>query len=264
MLKKIKQKLESFQTIKKQKPQQSYTIDDSDIFLVSYPKSGNTWIRFLIGNYFSTNQCDFTNIHSIVPDIHYNPNQINTIGKPRIIKSHSSFCSNYRKVIYLVRDGRDVAVSYYYHYLKFNQDQDSISFEEYIKIFNEGKVNYGLWADHVNSWIDNLSSIDQYLILKYEDIHKNPFDCLRRIINFCELTVDEERIKEAVEYSKLENMQSVEKQQSNHAPILAKSNKNINFVRSGQIGEWQSFFTESMKNEFLRVHGNALAKFNYI
>lgn len=264
MLKTIKQKIASFKSSKKQEKQNSYTIDPNDIFLVSYPKSGNTWLRFLIGNYFSANQCDFTNIHSIIPDIHYDPSKINKIKEPRIIKSHNSFCPKYRKVIYLVRDGRDVAVSYYYHYLKFKQNQDSISFNEYLKQFNAGQVDYGLWADHINSWLDNFNSIDKYLIIKYEDIHKNPFDSLKKVIKFAELSIDEERIKKSVESSKLENMQSIEKKQSDYDPILSKTDNKINFVRSGQVGEWQSLFTESMKNEFLKIHGNALAKLNYI
>ena len=47
------------------------TIFPDDVFIVSYPKSGSTWLRFLIGNYLSENQCRFSNVQTFVPDVPY-------------------------------------------------------------------------------------------------------------------------------------------------------------------------------------------------
>src|SRR5207253_5494584 len=92
------------------------TIYPDDVFLVSYPRSGNTWTRFLIGNLLSINEpVNFANIESKIPEIYNNPNRkLRRLPRPRIIKSHEVFDPRYKKVIYIVRDPRDVAVSYYH------------------------------------------------------------------------------------------------------------------------------------------------------
>ena len=88
-----------------------------DIFLVSYPKSGNTWLRFLLAYCLfdiEPGRVNFHNIENFIPDMYVNwPNR--NLARPRIIKSHEKFTKNYPRVIYLYRDGRDVMVSYYYH-----------------------------------------------------------------------------------------------------------------------------------------------------
>lgn len=262
MLKRIQRRILSLQKSNQKVVKESYIPKTNDIFLVSYPKSGNTWLRFLIGNYLSGNQCNFTNSHLIIPDIHYNSKDISKIEEPRIIKSHYPFCSQYRQVIYLVRDGRDVAVSYYYHYLKYSNNTQ-LSFEEYLEKFNAGEVNFGLWSDHVNSWMDQFDCIDRYLLLKYEEIQNNPLESLKKIIQFVGLAVDEEKIMNAVEASQFEKMQSLEKEAINQIDLLSKSDTKINFVRSGKTSQWKDLFTEKMINDFINIHSKALTRLDY-
>ncbi len=77
-----------------------FNIKSSDIFLVSYPKSGNTWLRFLLGNYISTDIVDFTKSSLVIPDIDANPEQINLLKTtPRFIKSHFTYTADYPNVI---------------------------------------------------------------------------------------------------------------------------------------------------------------------
>lgn len=96
-------------------------VRDDDIFLVSYPKSGNTWLRFLVANYFVGDQLtvDLRNIEIIVPDIYvHNIYYFEKLKGPRIIKSHELFDPRYGKTIYIVRDPRDVALSYWHFQIK--------------------------------------------------------------------------------------------------------------------------------------------------
>src|SRR5580698_1578569 len=88
-----------------------------DIFLVSYPKSGNTWTRFLLGNLMSPDErVTFVNVERKVPDIYAKSKKaLKKIPSPRVIKSHECFDPRYRRVIYIVRDPRDVAVSAYHY-----------------------------------------------------------------------------------------------------------------------------------------------------
>src|ERR1019366_2584136 len=82
-----------------------------DIFLVSYPKSGNTWTRFLLGNLLNPDEgITFANVERKVPDIYAESKRtLKKAPRPRLIKSHECFDPRYRRVIYIVRDPRDLA-----------------------------------------------------------------------------------------------------------------------------------------------------------
>src|SRR5437868_10954354 len=87
-----------------------------DVFIVSFPRSGNTWTRFLVGNLISQNEpISFVNVESRIPDIYlHSQESLCRMSRPRVLKSHEPFDPRYKKVIYVVRDPRDVAVSRYH------------------------------------------------------------------------------------------------------------------------------------------------------
>src|SRR5689334_7193419 len=91
-----------------------------DVFLVSYPRSGNTWTRFLLGNLlWQDTPVTFSNIESRIPEIYFNPDRLmRQLRRPRLLKSHECFQPHYPRVIYIVRDPRDVATSFYHHNVK--------------------------------------------------------------------------------------------------------------------------------------------------
>src|SRR5947199_5455833 len=78
------------------------TVFPDDVFIVSYPKSGNTWARFLIGNLFHDDEpVTFANVEERVPSIYVHPDRA-LRRLPRILKSHECFDPRYRRVIYIV------------------------------------------------------------------------------------------------------------------------------------------------------------------
>lgn len=237
-----------------------------DVFLVSYPKSGSTWLRFLIGNYLSDNKCNFDNCHLIIPDIHYNPEQCLYVHNPRIMKSHFPFSAHfmthkYPKVIYIVRDGRDVAVSYYYYLLRTGKIQNNFSFDEYISMFNDGKIdNFSNWSIHINSWMDYMT--DNFLIVRYEDLKKDTNDSLLKVLFFLGFDIDQKRIKKAVEASQFENMKRLDRNRTSFIKDIP--DKSIPFVREGKSGGWVNFFNDKLHDDFLYVHSTALKRLGYI
>ena len=88
-----------------------------DIFIVSYPKSGNTWLRFIIAYIKQGMQYDisFKYLEKIIPDIYTSKEVIDSQKTGRIIKSHNTYFDYYNKTIYIHRDYRDVLVSYYFY-----------------------------------------------------------------------------------------------------------------------------------------------------
>src|SRR2546428_8591396 len=107
----------------------------NDVFLVSYPRSGNTWIRFLIGNLVCPDDpVTFANVEQRIPSIYTYPNRV-LRRLPRILKSHEVFDPRYPRVIYIVRDARDVAVSFYHLNIKIRRFMDDFPIGEFVDRF---------------------------------------------------------------------------------------------------------------------------------
>lgn len=238
-----------------------------DIFLVTYPKSGTTWLRFLIGNYLTGNQCDFSNAHSIMPGLRNDQDTIPWCQfKPRFIQSHFNFIPEYsrHKVIYLVRDGRDVAVSYYFHLIKHWKLDKDTPFADFLTRFNDGSIAVRqIWSNHVINWLDNAS--DNLLLLRYEDLQTDTVGSLTKVLQYAGVSVDQEAIVSAVKASQFEQMQNLEKEQYKLSlSRLATSDPSIQFVRNGKSGDWQNYFTEELLTDFIQVHRQALEKLGYL
>jgi len=96
--------------------------DEEDIFIVGYPKSGHTWFRNLVASLIygvDTENTPYPIIQALVPDVSTTiplPPYYRRYATPTFFKSHMPPQPGYRRVVYLLRDGRDVLVSYY-HYL---------------------------------------------------------------------------------------------------------------------------------------------------
>lgn len=239
--------------------------DSDDIFLVSYPKSGTTWMRFLVGNYLTGNQCNFSNAHSIMPGLRHDQDTVDWCQfKPRFIQSHFPFSPEYRKVVYLVRDGRDVAVSYYFHLLKHWRLEKDVLFADYLTKFNQGSLGIsGSWGDHVFTWLDNAPS--DFILVRYEDIQSDASRELNRVLEFAGLSVCQQAVVSAVEASNFERMQSLEKSQYKLSQSkLATSDPSIQFVRKGEIGDWQNYFTDELLSQFIDIQGKALQRLGYL
>lgn len=241
----------------------AFKVRENDIFLVSYPKSGNTWARFLIGNYLTNGAFTFLNSNDLIPDMHAHPEKCEAITDQRIIKSHFSYRADFNKVIYIVRDPRDVAVSYYYYYLKYvyNKIESKPEFHDFFKLFMSGNVEFGLWDSHVNSW----SNVQRknVLVLRYEDFIVDTTNCLQKMITFIYGSFDDKLIKTAVEASRFEKMAEMEQLQRSRLPRNAASDSSIPFVRKGEPGNFIEYFSEMELSQITSKFGGTMERFNY-
>jgi hypothetical protein len=226
-----------------------------DVYLVSYPRSGNTWTRLLVGNYISEGKCTRDTVPQIVPDIHWGDRSVcDDLARPRFIKSHMPFVPEYPRVVYIARDGRDVAVSYFYYYMRLERLDEGTPFSRFLPEFNRGKVMFGSWSDHVNLWLD--SGLEELLVIRYEDIRADPKGELLRIVEFAGLPVDEQLADLAVEKSTFETWQSSEKRSG------ADSQARMH-ARSGAAGQYLELFSSAELARFTEIHGRAMARLGY-
>ncbi len=130
-------------------------IRPSDVFIVSYPKSGNTWVRFLLANLLAPEaQISFRNIENYVPNIYKSCATLEERQGRRYIKSHHPCYELYPKTVYVYRDGRDALVSYYHYAIGKKVFRGS--FGDFV--FSPFVEQFSSWKEHVTGALDFASN----------------------------------------------------------------------------------------------------------
>jgi hypothetical protein len=223
-----------------------------DIFIVSYPRSGNTWVRFLVANLVNPDGlAALGDIERIIPDIYfYSKRFLKKMRRPRILKSHEYFDPRYKKVVYIVRDPRDVVLSCYRFHLKQRQIDESCSIEEYVPRFVEGTggvfEEYGSWADNVGSWLGARQNRNGFLLLRYGDLHERPVPELARVASFLDIPCAPDRLVKAVDLSSAQRMRFLEATDSESWFLTKGTRDDIPFVGEAKVGTWRSHLSEHL------------------
>ena len=193
------------------------------IWLASYPKSGNTWVRHFLASLIYSNQgkdgleklgfimqypkrdqfeklvTNFDDFNQIKKNWINSQNLINSDNKLKIFKTHHILCSlgkdnftdekNSLGAIYVVRDPRNVISSILYHF-NLSNTEEALNFIQRENTFIgnvKNKVNYPLHT-LIGSWKTNYNSWkffgENFLLVKYEDLILNPNTEFKRIANF--------------------------------------------------------------------------------
>jgi hypothetical protein len=103
-------------------PVEAFVPRPDDIFIVTYPRSGTTWMQMILYQFTTEGKMAFPHITTVCPWFERSQKDgtaYDALPAPRVLKSHLS----YRKIpkgpcryIYVARDGKDMAVSYYHFY----------------------------------------------------------------------------------------------------------------------------------------------------
>ena len=248
--------------------ERNFAVRDDDTFVVSYPRSGNTWTRFLIANLvYPQLDVTFANIERLIPDSSSQSNRaLKRTPSPRIIKTHQYFDHRYPKVIYIVRDPRDVALSYYDFQRKYRQIQDAYPLEQYVADFVEGRINsrdWGTWGENVASWIATRSASSGFLLLRYEDMVSNTVSELSRIARFIGVKADADRLQKVVGCCSADRMRALEQRQSQEWVATRNRRQDIPFVRVAKSGGWQTMLPAASVNIIESAWGSLMETVGY-
>ena len=250
------------------------------IWLASYPKSGNTWVRFFLKSYLSSPdknlslesdindnfyiknfpsiklldemKIDYLKLPNIVKNWLPMQDFINLNNKTNFLKTHNAMCTinnypftninNTLGAIYIVRDPRDIAVSYA-DFLQISQEKvvdNMISSQhgEYPEV--KGKSFHltitGSWSDHYNSWKNYKGK--KIIIIKYEDLISKTYETFSKIMKYLnnvnKIIFDEKKIKFSIEQTNFQNLRKLEEKEGFTEKGLGKF-----FFRKGKIGSWK-------------------------
>ena len=218
-----------------------------DVWVVSYPKSGTTWLQQIVKLIRSNGAQDDTRITHSVPwsegIVRFPGVDIDALARPRAFKSHFPYeifpCGNPSthpcKYIYVSRNLKDVSVSRYAQVKElFFPD---LCWDEFWEDFMSWKHGYGDYFDHILGWWHHRCD-HNVLFLKYEDLKKDLRSNVAKISTFIGADLTDDVLTKIVDMTTFQSMKE------NPTTNYKWTSKDRNFIRKGIIGDWKNFLTD--------------------
>ena len=251
----------------------------ADCVIVTCPKSGRTWLRIMLSRlvqerygFPDTAVIGTTAFHRANPSL------------PGIFFTHDSYIGDYtgnreskadyfgKRIVFLVRDPRDIAVSAYFQW-KFRTDKHKRSLHASffegrdLSVFDfamhpRGSLKKNI--DRMNSWNLARPRLGDMLVVRYEDLRAEPEKWLTQVADFTGYTASHEEIAAAVEYASLENMKKMEQEgsfgdKSRRFSSGKQASSDAYKVRRGKVGGYRDYFTDEQLLEIDELVESTLA-----
>lgn len=228
--------------------------EPEQIYIISYPKTGRTWLRALIGKSLCEKnglseermmKMNYITAASGLPRISFLHDEAAMLDK-KSYQELSSDKSKYKnkKVLLLSRDVKDTLVSAYFQATKrINVFNGNIS--EFIRSHQYGVLKILMFYKY---WYEKQHVPKDFLFIKYENLHKEPDVVLEQTLKFIGVQdIDKQFIDSAIEYCSFNNLKKAEGENRFHTAILSPANLNDpeSFkVRKGLIGNYDEYLSE--------------------
>lgn len=237
-------------------------LDNSDVFLASYPRSGNTLLRFVLAEVMSGVPSSFDSIQRMIPEIgvHVHAHPL-VPGGGCLIKTHEPYRRKYQRAIYVVRDVRDVMLSSFARETALDVVHIR-TMDEYVRPFMRGHMTrFGSWQQHVEGWTNSpLAKRGDLLLLRFEEVRADLESSVQRCLDFLGKKVDPAIIRNAVRSNSLEQMRVKE----DAAKTLPKSpGEQGRWVGKGSIEGWRKTLTDRQLLVVDEFAHDTLARFDY-
>jgi hypothetical protein len=241
--------------------EQAKKIAEADCVIVSFGKSGRTWLRVMLARFYQV-RYRLAERHLLAIDhLHLCHPAI-----PRIFFTHDNYLKDYtghldskvdycgKKVVLLVRHPADVAVSQYHqwrHRMRPNKKKlnaypahgEAVGIAEFVA---ERPAGLRKVIDFMNGWARELPRLPNLLLVRYEDLRARPEPTLAAILEFVGTSGTAEEVHNAVAFGSFENMQRMEARRtlwlSGRLRPRDRNNPQSFKVRRGKVGGWRDHF----------------------
>ncbi|KAF3431626.1 hypothetical protein FNV43_RR26357 [Rhamnella rubrinervis] len=255
--------------------QKHFQAKDTDILLVTNPKSGTTWLKAI--SFALVNRARYpdlgqhplltNNPHVLVPflelDFYMNENvfpDLNSLASPRLFSTHLPYVSlpesvknSNCKLVYLCRNPKDTFVSLWHFTNKLRSVSKATNpIEESFDKFCKGVSLYGPFWDHVlEYWKESLEKQERVLFLKFEEMKEQPISLVKRLADFigCPFSAEEEAkgaVEAVLRLCSFENLSNLEVNKIGKLPSGEETNA---FFRRGEVGDWINHLTSEMAQQ---------------
>jgi len=259
------------------------------VWLASYPKSGNTWIRAILysaihgklnlddigtmmpsfGSFVSAlagnNALELPSAMALWPEAQDRLSTSTQNGRI-ILKTHNSLCEFNGKgfpdpnftvgAVYVIRDARDVAISYSKHFGKedVNAAIDSL-LNDQNTLIDPHKIEFcSSWGNHVRSW---LKAPFPVLFVRYEDLLSNPKNEIHKILDFLSIqpAIPIEEIISLTAFDRLKNTEE--------SAGFSESTTRTSFFRKGTSKQWL-LYPSTIFETLVSRNVAVMQKFDYL
>ena len=269
------------------------------LWLASYPKSGNTWVRIFLENLFrnaaepvSINELNVVafgdaqrQLYQMLIDrpldelsdldiLKLRPvlqEKLASRSETSIVKTHNRMgfvddvpiisLQHTMGAIYVVRNVFDVTVSFAAHYnTPMDEAVRSVCRETMHTTTTKAAV-----IQYLGPWGDHYRGWTEVpgfepLVLRYEDLRAKPFKEFSRIVKFLKIPANPDRIKRAIRFSNFEEVSKQEKQEGFRERVRADQT----FFREGKVGGWRRSLSDDHVAQLVEAHGDVLRELRYI
>ena len=227
----------------------------SDIFVCAYPRSGNTWFQNLVAGVVHGVDPEFAHdslIQDLVPGVNYK-RFYKRYGPTAFFKSHELPQEKYRRVVYLLRDGRDAMVSYYHYLTVLNGRID------FLRLVKGKGLTPCFWHEHVQQWAANPFAAEM-MVIKYEDLQSSLVRELRRFCDFAGLSRSDAHLEYIAAKASFSKARAKELQMGWDNKLWPREKA---FIRRGVVGSYRDEMPPQVLAAFVEKAGPTLARFGY-
>lgn len=228
-------------------------------WIASYPRSGNTFLRIL-----------FKEVYGIYTWEGYGKETPQNVlgGKFNMVENSPIFIKTHElpdktqvphtklRTIYLVRDGRDAAISMAFHRCNIVKPGSDFLFNLRTAILAPFGTSFGGWSKHVKKWSKHAD-----IIIRFEDLISDPIKELQKLEKAIDLPNGD--------YNKIPSFQDLKSKKyslgsgNDNLSQLQQQNRREKFFRSGKVNEWKTKISKPLQNVFNYKHGKILKQMGY-
>lgn len=239
---------------------------NDDVIISAYPKAGTHWVWEVVSMLVRRKAERIPEIKEMAMMEGITEQIFESLPSPRIMNTHvyfqylpNDFFDKKCKIVYIIRNPKDIAVSFYNHHKKLLEYEFDGPWDNYLQRFIQGKTDYGSWFDYTLEMERFMESHPDYPIhvIYYEDMKEDSNTEITKLAGFLGTEVSDELIRNI---DSLCQFDAMKKEKNVTEDVTEWRDNNPGMYRKGQVGDWKNWFTVAQSDMFDSIYQQKMAK----